>query len=614
MGLWDKIKQGVGSVDLDAVKKAALDKLEQAKEANALADSQGESFFNWEGIKKHVEKIDPDKIEEAARTTSRVTRDAIDTAAEVAGHVASVTAKVAQLPDAEGRPTLTWGKLKLLAIKGANAWVEWGQDWAEEAAKPSSNTHGSAFTASAKELEAKGLGVKIPRYGDAAVDSSGLLLGAYLRGLLTYRGDTHHLVVAASGAGKFQAGVGVWLDNGLAGATVVIDPKGEAARNFAPLLEEAAILDPWNEAGFGSSALNLLDGLSADNPNLVDDARALADALIVPSGGDAHWDETAKNFVAALLVYIACDEHEADRRDMMRLRELVTLPMQAGEDEESFENLLAYMKRLDFGGGMVKRAANAMVSRNDKERLSILSSIERDTAWLESPQIQKVVMGGDLNLERFAVASGDRRGPVLFVVIPPRYITTHRAWLRLVIAAASNAFKRFQVEAADPWRQRRHIIIDEFPQLGRMGFVENDIAVARGYNIQYHLLAQNLTQLKQTYNDNFETFIANSLVQAFGMQDVFTSEYFSKMLGTTTVQAVSRSSGGSSSWSSQGSSSSSSSNTSSSPSGRPLRTPDELRTMPRDAQFIFLRGMNPVAASLLFLHSKRLKIGAPAQR
>lgn len=601
MSWWDKVKKSVESVDLDAVKKAALDKLEQAKEAKALADAQGETLFNWDGIKKRVEKIDPDKIGEAAR----VTRDAISSATNVAGRVASVTVRAAQLPDEHGRPTLTWSKIKLFAAKSAAAFQEWGEDWAEEAAKPASNTFGSAFTATAKELEAKGLGVKIPRYGDSAVDSSGLLLGAYLRGLLTYKGDTHHLVVAASGAGKFQACVGVWLDNGFAGATVVIDPKGEAARAFAPLLDEAAILDPWNEAGFGSSSLNLLDGLTADNPDLVDDARALSDALIIPTGGDAHWDETAKNFVAALLVYIACDEGEATRRDMMRLRELVTLPMTGGETDESFENLLTYMTYLDFGGGMVKRAANAMKSRNSKEKASILSSIERDTAWLESPQIQKVVTASDIDLDAFAAQVGERRGPVLFVVIPPRYLTTHRSWLRLVIAAASNAFKRVQVDDPDPWRRRRHIIIDEFPQLGRMGFVENDVAVARGYNIQYHLLAQNLTQLKQAYKDNFETFVANSLVQAFGIQDVFTSEYFSKMLGQTTVTSVSRS--GSSSWSSQGSSSSSS--TSYSPTGRPLRTPDELRTMPKDAQFIFLRGMNPVAARLLFLHSKRVKIG-----
>jgi type IV secretion system protein VirD4 len=604
MSWWEKVKKSVENVDLDAMKKAALDKIDEAREAKTLADAKGESFLNWDGIKKHVEKINPDKINNAASAAL----DAAERAAQISAKAALATGLAVQLPDARGNPTLTWDKIRAAtisgAIKGANAFVEWNQDWAERAAQPSAVTFGSAFTASSKELEAKGLGVKIPRFGDKSFDSSGLLLGSYARGLLTYKGDTHHLVVAASGAGKFQGGVGVWLDNGLPAATVLIDPKGEAARLFAPALDQAAVLDPWNEAGFGTSSLNLLDDLTSDNPNLVDDARALADALIIPSGGDTHWDSTAKNFVAALLIFIALDPHEAGKRHLLRLRELVTLPWQGTGDAECMENLLTYLQQLDIAGGSVKRAAAAMAGRADKERQSIFSTIERDTAWLDSPQIQNVVVKSDLDLDRFAAALGERRGPVLFVVIPPRYLMTHRSWLRLVIAAASNAFKRVQIAdpdaLSDPWRKRRHIIIDEFPQLGRMAFVENDVAVARGYNIQYHLLVQNLTQLREAYAANWETFIANSLVQAFGVQDVFTSEYVSKMLGTTTVTSYGRSS--SSTWSAQGSSSTSGS--SSSPVGRPLRTPDEVRTLPKDGQFLFLRGMNPVAARLLWLYEK----------
>lgn len=581
MSWWDKVKKGVENVDLDGLKKAALEKIDAAK-AKTSGDGKGEPVFLWDNIKKGVEAID----------TAKVKRATIDTL--------EATGRAVTLHDAKGNPTPTWQKIRRSAIRGANTFVEWRQDRADLAALPSSHTFGSAGMATARELEAKGLGVKIPRYieGQPQFDTTGLMLGTYQRGFLTYKGDTHHLVVAASGAGKFQGGVGVWINNGLPAATVIIDPKGEAAKMFAASLDFAAVLDPWNEAGFGSSSLNLLDDLGGNNPNLVDDARALADALIIPSGGDTHWDSTARNFVASLLIFIALDPHEEGKRHLLRLRELVTLPWAATGDAECMENLLTYLQTLDMAGGTVRRAASAMAGRADKERQSIFSTIERDTAWLESPQIQKVIVTSDINLGQFATMTGARRGPVLFVVIPPRYLTTHRSWLRLVIASASNAFKRSQVNDPDPWRRRRHIIIDEFPQLGHMSFVENDVAVARGYNIQYHLLVQNLTQLRDAYSANWETFIANSLVQAFGVQDVFTSEYISKLLGQTTVNAVSTST----STPSGGGFGTGSSGTSVSSAARSLRTPDEVRTLNRNYQFLFLRGMNPVQSHLIWLY------------
>lgn len=593
MGLWDKLRQGVENADLDGLKGKLTARLDAAaRKADAQAS---EPILNWRTLKSGLEKIDTDAIKR--RTTAVMDK-----------------ASVALEARREAR-RLRAEELRLREIEWRQQQLEELQDFQEAALKPTSATHGTASLATSRELERVGMGVKVRTYGvSGPVDTTGLLLGTYTRGFLTYRGDAHHLVVAASGAGKFQAGVGVWLLNGLAGATVLIDPKGEACRAYAEKLPESLILDPWDEAGQGTRSLNLLDRLTPDNPSLIDDARALGEAMILPSGGDTHWDNTARNLAAALLLYIALDPHEADTRHLLRLRELVTLPWQAAADDESLENLLIFLQSSAIANGTVRRAANAMLGRSDKERQSILSTLERDTAWLESPQVQAVLTRSDIDLDALAATTGTPSGPVLFVVIPPRYINTHRSWLRLVIAASSNAFKRVRIEDADPWRRRRHIVIDEFPALGSMSFVENDIAVARGYDIQYHLLVQNLTQLRDTYSVNWETFIANSLVQAFGMQDMFTAEYFSKMMGVTTVtayadsQSSSRSFSSSNSWQGlQGSSSSSDSagtNTSTSRSdvGRPLRTPDELRTMPAAMQVLFLRGMSPIQARLTRLY------------
>lgn len=569
MGLWDKFKKGVEGADLQGLKDKALGKVDAAaQDAEAARRDGKEPLVNWNTLRRGLEKIDTAAIKQAAMSAVKATE-------------------------------------KFVA-KHANRFVERRQDMREYAQRPTSDTFGSAVLATSHELEAMGLGVKVPKYGEKIYDTTGLLLGLYNRGFITSKGDAHHLVVAASGAGKFQAGVGMWLSNGLPGPVMIIDPKGEAAKMFAGDTSASMVLDPWNETGLGSRSLNLIDQLRADNPNLVDDARALSEALILPSGGDTHWDTTARNLASSLLIYIALDPIEDGNRHLMRLREIITLPWQGVEAEESLSNLLTYLQGSELAGGTVKRAANAMLGRADKERQSILSTMERDTAWLESPQIQAVTRTSDVDLTWFATACGEESGAVLFVVIPPRYLTTHRSWLRLVIAATANAFKLHRINDPDPWRRRRHIIIDEFAALGAMSFVENDIAVARGYDIQYHLLVQNFTQLQDAYKANWETFVANSIVQAYGVQDVFTCEYISKLIGVTTRTSLTFSSGSSSSSAMNGgSSSSSSSGSSQSVVARSLVTPDEVRTLSRGLQYIFVRGANPVLARLMFLHEWR---------
>ena len=109
----------------------------------------------------------------------------------------------------------------------------------------------------------------------------------------------------------------------------------------------------------------------------------------------------------------------------------------------------------------IKRAFASLLNREEKERSGILSSIERDTAWLDSPQMKKVLTGPSIDLERAAT-----HGHKYFVVLPPEYFMSHRAWLRLMVTAFAKAFKRHPSPLErEPDRRWRHIIIDEFATL-----------------------------------------------------------------------------------------------------------------------------------------------------
>jgi type IV secretion system protein VirD4 len=502
--------------------------------------------------------------------------------------------------------------------------------------------HGTARFATFAELNAAEM------IGFTGLPDSGLMIGYWFANEhffrpIVYQGDLHQLIIGGTGGGKFTTAIApLLLGSGLDKQTVVVvDPKGEIARLAGPFFQKAFadkpsvfLLDPWDECKTGqTSVLNFLSQITLDNPNHVDDARALADAMIMPSGGEnTHWDSTGRNFLTALLLYVALDPAEEGNRDLLRVRDLATMPWSmpksyTGPKRPTLSALLYSCLDSDLAGGAIRRGFSSFLNRADKEQSGILSTIDRDTAWIDSPQMATVLRGESLDLKEAALS-----GNKYFVVIPPAFFMTHRAWLRLAVTTFSKAFKRYMPGpdcTAD--RYWRHIVIDEFANLGEMSFVLGDIAIGRGFAVKYHFAVQDLGQLERVYEKGWQSFINNSFQRVFAVGDLFTAEHVSRLLGSATVQSESVSTGqtgsrGTSRSVSDGASEGTNlspgesgrlntgqsygqtrsvSETTSDSSGwtesrsvssvqRPLRTPDEVRRLAQGNQFILFRGMHPV--------------------
>ncbi|SFE88863.1 type IV secretory system conjugative DNA transfer family protein [Roseivivax sediminis] len=238
------------------------------------------------------------------------------------------------------------------------------------------DSHGSARFAGTRELR------KLER-------ADGLLIGRSQRGrLLRYDGPAHLLTLAPTRAGK---GVGTVIPNLLAvdRSVLVIDPKGDNARVTGEARERFGtvhVLDPFGVSGRPSAAYNPLDRLSADSPDIGEDAASLAEALVVdPPGqsGDAHWNEEAKALLGGLIMFCVAHE-EPERRTLASVREYLTLP------PDRLSALMALMQDSDAAEGLVARAANRFAGKADREAASVLSNAQRHTHFLDSPRI---VMG-----------------------------------------------------------------------------------------------------------------------------------------------------------------------------------------------------------------------------
>ena len=455
-------------------------------------------------------------------------------------------------------------------------------------------TFGSAEWADLEHLQKNGL-----------IGSKGFLLGSYeeagQKHPLQYTGDRHLMTVAPTRSGK---GVSAIIPNLLTyeGSVLVIDPKGENARitkdrrghgvlssRIPGLGQDVHIIDPWGITGFKVSRFNPLDWLSPKDENISENAMILADALIPQRAStlEPFWDDEAKALLMGLLLHVALDEQEKGRRNLGRVRDIICL------SNDDFKDVLIRM--LKSSNPIVASTASRTITKEEKLRSNVLSSLQAHTHFLDSPRIRESLKKSDFRFEDLKT-----KKMTVYLVLPADRIDAFGRWLRLLIQQAITVNARnIETKPEKPIL----FILDEMAALNRLTMVEQAYGLMAGFGMQLWGIVQDLSQLEKIYGKGWETFIGNSgVLQYFGSRDHKTAEYFSKLCGVTTIVKFSITNAIARAFSSstgQGGGNSSSSTTHSDSTTldiaqRSLAYPDELMVLRENKQLILIENFNPI--------------------
>ncbi len=237
-----------------------------------------------------------------------------------------------------------------------------------------SDTHGSARFAAREEVR------------PLAKAETGLLIGGHPENgaLLRYEGPAHLLTMAPTRAGN---GVGAIIPNlPLARRSIIcIDAKGENARvawRARDALDPVHVLDPFGVIDLPSAAFDPLAELDPESLDIVEDAAALAGALVYDApgeAGEAHWNEEAKALLAGVILYVAAHELPG-RRTLSTVRDRTT------SAPDLFQTMLTLMQQGEAAGGLIARAANRHLAKSDREAAGVLSAAQRHTHFLDCPR------------------------------------------------------------------------------------------------------------------------------------------------------------------------------------------------------------------------------------
>jgi type IV secretion system protein VirD4 len=379
--------------------------------------------------------------------------------------------------------------------------------------------------------------------------------------------DRHLVTVAGSRAGKGRSMI---LPN-LAlyrGSCVVIDPKGEnatlTAARRANLGQKVVVLDPFKVANVPDSlrgSFNPFDLLNTRARSVVDDAALIAEGLVVQTDEkSAHWDESARALVRALLLHMVDTQRqptlkvlrrflmEGDRPGfaaLMRQRFAEEQRARAAGEEppvyhgphSPMDHLLQAMSRNDSFGGAIAGTAATILEMGDNERGSVFSTAARNTSFLDSLELEETLASSSFSLADLKLRP---EGLTVYLCLPAHRIGTHARWLRVMIAAMLNTL--YESLAAPKAGAPVLFVLDEFAALGRLDVIEKAAGYAAGFGVKIWTILQDLSQIKALYPQSWETFLGNAaLLQVFGVSDRETTEFVSKLAGDMETRRVVRS-------------------------------------------------------------------------
>ena len=344
---------------------------------------------------------------------------------------------------------------------------------------------------------------------------------------LAWDGRRHLVTIAPTQTGK-SATVLMQTLLTFSGSALVMDIKGElsavTARRRRNMGQKVFILNPFDvmadeykARGFDSFArFNPLSVLNTKSPLYAVSVKRICEAIIKDTGHDSHWADSARDLVAARIMYL-CENCPPDERTLANVRAFLTL------NGDAFDSEIGIM--CDEGSKAVRQKSIRFLHATN-ETSGILSSARTQTDFLDDAALNRCLSVSDFNFLDL------KHGKMtIYLVLPAVVVDVYARWFRLLVSSALDAL----MSTPDKGDAPVLFLLDEFAQLGRMASIEQAMSLAAGYGVQMWPIVQDIHQLKGIYGDRWQTFLSNAgVVQFFTPNDLQTAEYISKRAGVTT--------------------------------------------------------------------------------
>jgi type IV secretion system protein VirD4 len=449
--------------------------------------------------------------------------------------------------------------------------------------------------------------------------SGGAILGKFDGELLAYEGVGHQVLIGASRSGKGRGHV-VPTILSWAGSALILDVKGELdsgdrrhgfpgtsgfraelgpVLRFAPTSAQSHSFNPLFEVRRGADEIR--------------DVQNLVEALVHPHGetrgAELFWNNKGKDIITGVVVHVLYSER-LERKTLAVVREKLRDLDRTAEEMRLTQHRLSPTTNQPEVHPEVLHAAESYLSCEERLRSGVKATAESFFGIFADPIVAEKTSTSDFRVGD--LMCGDK--PVtLYLQPPPSDAPRLMAMMRLFINITARALMEEQTHDGQG-REKKHrllMLLDEFPQLGRLDFFEKMMGAMAGYGVKVYLVCQSLNHIIKAYGRDNVILDNAHIVTAFSAADPETAKRTSEMAGEVwevrpheseqRPRALFGPHKGSITYREE---------------RRPLMLPADIRALPRDEQLIFVAGAKPIRAKKLrfdqeITFAKRLRPPAP---
>ena len=446
----------------------------------------------------------------------------------------------------------------------------------------------------------------------------GTVVGCRTEGKRTYalidEGDVHTLMVGAAGVGKTAFFLYPNIELSLASGMSFLntDCKGDVVRNYGTIAKKyygynVSVIDLRNPTRSDENNMlhlvnKYMDIYKSDKTNLQAKAKAekyakiTAKTIINIGGGDyssmgqnAFFYDASEGLLASLILLIAefGEKNERHIVSVFKMIQDLLKPVEETKTEKKGQakpknGFKILMEKLP-DEHKAKWLAGSALFAADQAMMSIISTaLSRLNSFIDSELEQILCFGTAIDAEKFC-----NEKSAIFIVLPEEDISKY-FMVSLIIQQLYREILVIADENGGKLKNRVMFFCDEFGSFPKIEGAEAMFSASRSRRISIVAIIQSFAQLDKNYGREGQEIITdNTQLTIFGgfAPNSQSAEILSKALGEQTVLSGTVSHGRDKSKSLQ-------------MIGRPLMTPDELKSMPKGQFIVMKTGTHPMISPL----------------
>lgn len=400
-----------------------------------------------------------------------------------------------------------------------------------------------------------------------------------------HRRNLNTVVIGGSGSGKTRFVVKPWIYSANC-SYIITDPKGELLRSSGQLLKDM---------GYDIVVFNLNDPSQSDGYNPFSYIRNEADVLKLmdnliknttpknAGNSDPFWEKSEIALDSALMLYLLYEAPPYEQN--LEMISYLLSCAQVREEDEQYQGPLDYLfheLEQEKPNHVAVNQYKIFKQAAGKTAKSILVTAAVRLAALSMPQFAAMTFRDDMDF-----GSLGERKRAIFCVIP----VTDGSMNYLVGMLYTQCFQELYRLADEKYNGTLpvpvRVIQDEWANVAQPDSYPKILATCRSYNISLNIIVQNIAQIKNMYEKEWESIVGNcdTLLFLGGGNEPTSLEFMSKLLGKETLDTRTRGQ-------TRGHNGSSSINFQQ--TGRELLTQEEIRLMDTNDSILLIRGEPPV--------------------